>query len=125
MINRIKSFVKGLVTVLVVDAVLLSIIYWALANRVKDLPVFRDQQAVKIVGRVTSVQEDFDNNAVYEVQDVTGTVFVVSNNSGPVPKDVLIVFGKKSTTDADRVVVLEDYRWNLLKLNGDEEEFEL
>lgn len=101
--------IRRFICSLIVIAILLLFAYWALCYRAADLVQLPIQRQAIVVGVVTEVfvSDEGDKNTVYKLSDLTGTVFVITDDSPPSSNSIAVVWGHKAATPNGRAILLE------------------
>jgi hypothetical protein len=105
-------FLKSCVGALLVLAFLLVLAHFVFCEQVGKLQAVADGKKIVLSGVVANVHgvAGEECESIYELNDPTGSVFVVSRNGLPQPDALVVLWGTKTSTDAGRVLVREQRR---------------
>ena len=104
------GLLRGLLTSALVLAILLVLAYVCLCHRADQLGQLQDGQSVVLAGWVRTAYEPGSPQGAYELEDVTGKIFVTTQLGAPQPGTMVLVWGSKKNTNTGRAVVIERRR---------------
>lgn len=104
------TLLRGVVASLIVLAILLVIAYACFCHRAGSLTSVKEEGYVVLVGQVKQTFGGPLGDAVYVLEDPSGAVYVLTDVGLPSEGAVVIVWGKKTTTEGGRAMVVERRR---------------
>ena len=88
-------------------SVLLVALYQGCCVRIDSLDHVQDAARLVVVGRVIDNDDNTVGNAVYQVSDLTGSVWCMTERGAPQVGTYVVVIGTKESTRTRRAVCVE------------------
>lgn len=106
-------YVGARILTLIAFIALLLLIWGAFMDKLSNLPEMSDGERMIVVGRVSHAAESPDDSreAVYQLTDPTGAIWIRTDSGSPLINTVVVVVGEVQRTEAGRPVCHERQRF--------------